>query len=181
VSRKVEADAVVDDLDDLLTLLGLERPGREIDIRRERMECSPARDLIVALNAELSGRYAEDGTMEQFSLQQEEVAQGRGAFVVAYVDGQPRGCGAIRLIDPDTAEVKRMYVEPVARGLGVGRRVLDALEAEARALGVGKMVLETGPRQPEALALYSRAGFSTIGAFGEHVNSPLSIFLGKTL
>jgi ribosomal-protein-alanine N-acetyltransferase len=112
----------------------VEQPHK-IEIRNERIDSSPAKDLILALNAELSERYAEDGTMEHFRLEPGEVAPGRGAFLVVYVSGKPRGCGAIRLINPDTAEVKRMYVEPSARGLGLGRRVLDSLEAEARALG----------------------------------------------
>ena len=89
------------------------------------------------------------------------------------------GCGAIRRLDADTAEIKRMYVEPGARGQGVGRAVLAALEAEGRRLGVTRIMLETGERQVEALALYSRAGFVRIPAFGEYVASPLSLCMGK--
>ena len=133
------------------------------------------------MNAEISSRYPEEGTANHFRLDADEVAQGRGAFFIAYVVDRPLACGAIRLLDADTAEIKRMYVEPSTRGLGLGRRVLDALETEARILGVKKIVLETGPRQPEAIALYSRAGFLEIAAFGEYENSPLSMCMGKKL
>ena len=114
----------------------------------------------------------------------DEVAEGRGAFFVAYIDGQPVGCGAVRRIEPTVAEIKRMYVAPAARGRGVGRRILVELEAEARQLGVRRLVLETGPRQPEAIALYARAGFVEIPLFGEYLNTPhpeLSVCMAKDL
>ena len=85
-------------------------------------------------------------------------------------DGTPIGCGALRPLDePGTAEVKRMYVVPAARGRGVSRLVLTGLEAEARARGWTTLRLETGPRQPEAVGLYTRAGYRPIGAFGHYV------------
>lgn len=152
----------------------------EIDVRREELGSPVALALIAALNAELSARYPEPGA-NHFRLDADEVAPGRGSFVVAYAGDTPVGCGAIRRLDPGTAEVKRMYVAPAARGQGVGRTVLARLETEARAMGITRMVLETGARQPEAIALYSRAGYAPIPAFGEHLDSPLSVCLGKTL
>jgi GNAT superfamily N-acetyltransferase len=77
-----------------------------------------------------------------------------------------------------------MYVAPTARGLGVGRQILNALEAEARRLGARRLVLETGPRQPEALALYAHAGFTQIPLFGEYLDTPhpdLSVCMAKDL
>jgi GNAT superfamily N-acetyltransferase len=109
------------------------------------------------------------------------VAEGRGAFVVARVGGQPAGCGAIRRIAADTGEIKRMYVAPALRGQGIGARVLATLEAEARGLRLSRIVLETGARQPEALGLYRRAGYVEIPAFGEYVGSPLSVCMEKRL
>ena len=101
---------------------------------------------------------------------------------MAYADGAPVGCGAVRLLDGDDAEVKRMYVVPSARGRGVGRALLAALESEARSLGAGRLVLETGIRQTEALALYRRAGFVDIPAYGEYAASPgTSVCLAKGL
>lgn len=137
--------------------------------------------LITALNAELSGAYSEAGA-NHFRLDPDEVADGRGAFFVARCAGEPVGCGAVRLLDAETAELKRMYVAPSTRGSGVGRRLLAALEQEARALGARRLVLETGIRQAAALALYRAAGFAPIPLYGEYLLSPAtSVCLGKTL
>ncbi len=152
----------------------------DTEVRREEITGLVAARLIRALNADLSARYPEEGA-NHFRLDPHEVADGRGAFLVAYVKGEPVGCGAIRRLDADTAEIKRMYVEPGARGQGMGRVLLGTLEAEGRGLGVKRLVLETGERQPEALALYSSAGFRRIPAFGEYVGSPLSVCMGKDL
>jgi putative acetyltransferase len=149
-------------------------------VRRERLDSLVAVALIGALNAELSARYPEEGATH-FRLDPEEVAPGRGAFVVAYLADEPAGCGAVRRIEAGIAELKRMFVAPARRGQGVGRAVLEALEAEARALGTTRLVLETGVRQPEALALYERAGFTRIPSFGEYVDSTLSVCLAKDL
>ena len=151
-----------------------------IEIRRENIQSAIAASLIMALNAELTIRYPEEGATH-FRLDGDEVAEGRGAFLVASIDGKPTGCGAIRRLDADTAEVKRMYVAPDARGKGVGHAILTALEAESRRLGVRRILLETGVRQQEALALYSKVGFHPIPAYGEYVHSPLSICMSKTL
>ena len=152
----------------------------ECEIRREDILSSVANTLIQSLNAELSERYPEDGA-NHFRLDPEEVAEGRGAFFVAYRDGHPLGCGAIRMLDADTAEIKRMYVAPGARGRGIGRVLLNSLESEARRLGARRLVLETGERQPEAVALYTRAGFARIPAFGEYIGSPLSVCMARIL
>ena len=149
-------------------------------IRRADISQSDAQSLIAALNAELSARYPEPGATH-FRLDADEVAEGRGAFLVAFMATRPVGCGAVRRIDSSMAEIKRMYVVPGARGKSIGRRILFALEDEARNLGATRLVLETGGRQPEALALYARAGFVRIPAFGEYVGSPLSICMEKIL
>jgi len=139
-----------------------------------------ARSLIEELNAELSRTYPEEGATH-FRLDPQEVAQGRGAFLVASRDGEPVGCGAVRRLEGRTAEVKRMYVRPQERGRGVGRALLAALEDEARAMGLSRLVLETGVRQKEAIALYQRCQFSVIAPFGEYVGSPLSVCMAKEL
>jgi len=156
-------------------------PGDDLRICRERVESLVAQDLIAALNAELLERYPEDGSADHFRLESHEVTPGRGSFLVAYEEAVPIGCGAVRRIEAGVAEVKRMYVAPAVRGRGVGRALLAALEAEARDLGATRLVLDTGPRQPEAIALYERAGFVHIEAFGEYEDHPLSVFMGKDL
>ena len=75
-----------------------------------------------------------------------------------------------------------MYVAPQVRGQGIGKAILARLEAEARALGLARLVLETGTRQTDALAFYSRAGFTEIPAYGEYLASPAtSVCLSKLL
>ena len=152
-----------------------------IEIRREPLDAPVSLALIGQLNAELSATYPEDGA-NHFQLDLDEVTPGRGAFVVLYRDEQPAGCGAVRRLDAGTAELKRMFVDAAQRGRGLGRALLETLEAEARALGVSRLVLETGTRQLQAVALYEAAGFQAIPLYGEYVTSPeTSLCLGKEL
>lgn len=162
----------------------------ELEILPEPLSGGVAARLIEALNAELSALYPEPGA-NHFSLEAEEVSPGNGIFLVARLSGRPLGCGALRRLR-DTAltqelgtrvgEVKRMYVAKEARGKGVGLALLSGLEAEARALGLNRIVLETGTRQTEAIALYSRAGFMEIPAYGEYVETSVtSVCMAKAL
>jgi putative acetyltransferase len=152
-----------------------------IRIVRTNLTAPVAHALIAALNMELTGAYPEPGATH-FGLEPGEVAAGQGTFVVVYRNDEAIGCGALRILEPGTAELKRMYIAPPVRGTGLGRRLLEALEAEARALGVRRLVLETGTRQTAALALYRRAGFTPIPLFGEYLRSPeTSVCLGKFL
>ena len=152
-----------------------------ITIARAELIADTSRALIESLNAELSGIYTTPGATH-FRLEPEEVTGARGAFLIVYHEGTPVGCGAVRLIDAGTAELKRMYVSPSLRGKGLGRRLVAALEAEARALGVRRLVLETGIWQAAALALYRGAGFKPIPLYGEYRRSAeTSVCLGKDL
>lgn len=85
--------------------------------------------------------------------------------------GAAVGCGALRALGNGTAEIKRMYVAPEARGRGVATAVLAALEEAARERGWTTLRLETGPLQPEAIALYTGAGYRRIPAFGGYVGA----------
>jgi putative acetyltransferase len=155
--------------------------GDSITIVRAELTDQVSRALIDALNAELLGTYPEPGATH-FQLDPEQVAEGRGVFLVLYHGPTPVGCGALRQLDDATAELKRMYVAVAYRGTGLGRRLLAALEGEARLLGVRRVVLETGIRQAAALALYRATGFQSIPLFGEYLRSPTtSICLGKEL
>lgn len=149
-------------------------------IRRADITSAVAATLIQELNAELSSRYPEEGSCH-FRLDADEVSEGRGAFLVATADSHPVGCGAVRRISQDQAEIKRMYVSPGVRGKGVGGALLAALEEEARGLGVKRIVLETGVRQPEAIALYRKFQFSEVPAWGEYAGTPLSVCMAKDL
>jgi putative acetyltransferase len=161
-----------------------------LEISPEILTSAAATALIGALNEELSARYPEPGATH-FRLDPHDVAPGIGVFLVARWLGRPVGCGALRRLTdpalmhelgPRVGELKRMYVAMDVRGRGIGQALLARLEAEASALGVDRLVLETGTRQTEALALYRRAGFTGIPAYGEYAASPdTSICLEKAL
>jgi putative acetyltransferase len=102
-------------------------------------------------------------------------------FFVARWERRTIGCGALVLARDGSAEIKRMFVLPQARGRGVGRRILRQLEDAARAEGVTVIRLETGIHQPEAIGLYRASGFVDIGPFGSYVADPLSRFMEKRL
>ena len=143
---------------------------------------SPDQPDVIALIAELdayqSSLYPPESThlLDLASLKQPNVL-----FIVARDAEQGAvGCGAI-VLGPDYGELKRMYVHPRARGMGVAKAVLAALESSAGAAGCTLLKLETGPLQPEALALYARSGFERRGPFGGYRDDPLSVFMQKRL
>jgi DNA-binding MarR family transcriptional regulator/predicted N-acetyltransferase YhbS len=92
----------------------------------------------------------------------------RGSFVIARLDGDPVGCGALRMIDAETAEVKRMWVAPSARGLGVASRMLRKLEAIAAGFGAKTVCLDTNRSLKEAQSLYKRQGYAEIARFNDN-------------
>lgn len=101
-------------------------------------------------------------------------------FVARQPDAALLGYGAV-VAQGDYAEIKRMYVAPAARGLKLGRRLLENLERRAAELGHACIRLETGIRQPEAIGLYRKAGYREIDPFGDYVPDPLSLFMEKRL
>jgi GNAT superfamily N-acetyltransferase len=139
----------------------------------EPLDGPEAQRLIAELDAHLQALYPPDENFLELPT--------ADLFLVARLDGAAVGCGAVRFIDAETAEVKRMYVAPRARRAGVGRKLLDELEAFARASGAARLVLETGERQQEALALYERGGFAMIPCFGEYAASKSSRCFEKVL
>jgi putative acetyltransferase len=152
-----------------------------IDIRRSTLASPEAVRLIAALNAELKAMFPEPGATH-FSLTSAQVDAGDGGFLVAYLDDAAVGCGAVRRLEGATAELKRMYVDPVVRGQGIGRALVEALEREARLLGMTKVVLETGTRLAPAIGLYEAMGYARIPLFGEYLLSPdTSVCFGKSL
>lgn len=152
-----------------------------LNIRRSTLTSPDGARLIVALNAELTAAFPEPGA-NHFSLSEQHVAAGAGAFLIAYLDDAPIGCGAVRRIDETTAEIKRMYVDPSVRGRGIARALVGALEREARILNVKTIVLETGTRLAAAIQLYESMGYARIPLVGEYLSSPeTSLCFGKSL
>ena len=113
----------------------------------------------------------------------------RPSATVALLDDEPVGMGgwrwrrdlAERFEGEAVAEIKRMFVSPVARGRGVARRVLGRLEESARADGVERFVLETGTMQPDAMGLYEATGYGPVVPFGHYARSPFVRCYGKHL
>jgi GNAT superfamily N-acetyltransferase len=101
--------------------------------------------------------------------------------VVAYDDGRPVGCGAIKEYAPDMTEVKRMYTAPECRGKGVASRILTELETWASEMGYDKCILETGRRQTEAIGLYHKNGYMIIPNYGQYDGIEDSVCFEKSV
>jgi GNAT superfamily N-acetyltransferase len=134
--------------------------------------------LIAQLLQEFGRRYGDDGPGDFLP---EQVLAPRAVFLLARLDGRAVGCGALRPLTEDVAEVKRMYVEPDARRRGIARRVLAELETFARRQGFVRLRLETGVLQPEALRLYETAGYYQIECYGYYRDDPRSVCFEKVL
>ena len=137
-----------------------------------------ARRLIEALDRLQTSLYpAESNHLDPIeTLERDNVT-----FLAAFVGEEVVGCGAVKRMPSGYGEIKRMYVEPGLRGRGVGSALMDGLESSLVARGIGLARLETGIRQPEALALYERRGYTRIPPFGDYPDDPLSVFFEKRL
>lgn len=144
------------------------------------LDAPESQELIGELNAELLSTNP-DPNEHFFALSAEQVAPGTGAFVVAWLDGVAVGCGAFRMIDATTAEIKRMFVRPAGRGSRIGAAILAELERRARVAGASRVALETSERLTAAVALYRRAGFTPCACWGEYAAAPDSSCYEKPL
>lgn len=134
--------------------------------------------LVSQLDIELSIRYATD--QEKFNLLNK--MDGSAKVVVAFKDNTAVGCGCFRPgEDSKEAEIKRMYVLPKSRGLGVANLILTELECWAKEEGYSIVKLETGIKQPEAIALYSKLGYTQIENYGPYKHIPVSVCMTKNL
>jgi putative acetyltransferase len=134
--------------------------------------------LIAELDAYQGGLYPAESN---HGIALDALAQKNVLFAVARNEsGQGVGCGAV-VLQPAHGEIKRMFVSPAQRGRGIAKALLAFLEAEAGRTGCELFMLETGTRQPEALALYDRAGYARRGPFANYTNDPLSVFMQKQI
>jgi GNAT superfamily N-acetyltransferase len=130
--------------------------------RREPLDGREARRLVEAFRREVIEYYPEWTPAVGPTALPEEFESPDGAFLIAYVDDEAVGCGGFKRLDPDTAEIKRMFVAQKVRGRGLGRRLLEELESGARAAGYTRIQLDTGDRLPAAIHLYRSAGYREI-------------------
>jgi GNAT superfamily N-acetyltransferase len=140
---------------------------------------------VEEVQLEYVARY---GSRDDTPLQPGYFEPPAGAFFVGYLDDVAVATGAWRrrtdveyVGTTACTELKRMYVAPAGRGLGLARAMLTHLEQTARAAGAEVMVLETGTEQPEALALYASSGYEPIAGFGYYRNSPLNRCLARRI
>ena len=146
----------------------------------ERFDSFDVQALVEAQQEEMRGRYAGVGDIGP-AREAHMFEPPDGVFLVTRAEGRAVACGGVCRFDAARAELKRMYVLPAARGNGLGRRLLEALEDEARQLGYTGIVLETGDKQPEALGLYLSAGYGPIPCYGVYASRTLSRCFEKTL
>lgn len=131
--------------------------------------------LVQLLDADLAKRDGED---HSFYAQFNTITVIKHV-IVAYEHEKPVGCGALKEQTPDAMEVKRMYVLPQNRKSGIARQILTELERWAYELGYPKCVLETGKRQPEAIALYTKCGYTVIPNYGQYIGIANSVCFEK--
>jgi GNAT superfamily N-acetyltransferase len=147
-----------------------------IEVRRVPATEAPATDLVAAMVDEVSEMYGRIDVPGAPTATPADFSPPGGGFVVLYEDGRPVAGGGVKGLDDEACEIKRMYVVPDARGRGIARQLLVALEDEARRLGYRIARLDTGAKQPVARAMYERAGYRPIGNFNAN---PFASFWGE--
>ncbi|MCU1488329.1 MAG: GCN5-related N-acetyltransferase [Actinomycetia bacterium] len=140
----------------------------------------PAADLIEAMVQEMDDLYGSRIDVDGMpSATPADFARPKGTFLVGHLDGVPVTGGGVKTLEPGLGEIKRMYVAPEARGQGIARTLLTALEDAARRLGHDRVRLDTGPDQPHAKALYETAGYVEIPNYND--NPKATYFAEKQL
>jgi len=139
-----------------------------VRIKPEAPDSADARQCLAAYFRELAVRF-ETGfdPAKAIPVNADEVTPPAGVFVIARLGGQPIGCGALKVKDRNIGEIKRMWVRADARGLGVGRRLLETLETLAREFGLRTLRLDTNHTLKEAQALYRTCGYREVEPFND--------------
>ncbi|WP_092987702.1 GNAT family N-acetyltransferase [Rhizobium sp. NFR03] len=147
-----------------------------LDIRKEPPRQPEVIDLLNQSDVYAQSLYPAESNhlVDLETLEKPEVS-----FLVARHNGTIIGCCALVAAGDGSGEIKRMFVDPKARGMRAGRSLLDAVEQTARDAGLTTVRLETGIYQPEAISLYRRAGYRDIEPFGSYKPDPLSLFMEK--
>ncbi|TPI61539.1 GNAT family N-acetyltransferase [Mesorhizobium sp. B3-1-3] len=131
------------------------------------------------LNAYMSALYPAESN---HFASVETLRQPNVRFFGAKLNGEFVGCGGIVMEGKEYSEVKRIFVSNATRGLGIGRKLIEALAEASLKEGITLMRLETGISQPEALALFAVCGFTRCGSFGDYpADDPYSVFMDRVL
>ena len=149
-----------------------------LTIERADFASEQSQSLLAELWREIDELYGNETPSNSTLAGMDEE---RVAFVITRLNHEPVGCGAIRPLDDNVAEVKRVFVRPDYRGRGIARAIMHELEQLARDRGFSEIWLETGLRQPAAVRLYESLGYTRIADFGDYKDDPLSVCYGKRL
>lgn len=133
--------------------------------------------LVKSLDADLSIRNGDEHSFYSQFNKLDKIKH----VVVAYEYDEPAGCGAIKQYASDTMEVKRMFVMLARRRKGIAAKILAELEKWAAELSYTKCILETGKKQPEAIELYKKNGYTPIPNYGQYIGVGNSICFEKKL
>jgi len=150
-----------------------------ITIVEARPDSTDAVQLITELDAQLAGQPYPPESRHAFNI--DKLLREDVAFFVTQYAGQPAGCGGLKLFGSEYGEIKRMYVRPDYRGLGLGKAMLNHLAEYARERQVSVLRLETGIYQTAAISLYEGFGFQRRPPFGEYKDDPLSVYCEKAI
>lgn len=147
----------------------------EITIQAERPDTPDAVKLIDELTEHLSIGYPPE---HRFGYSVQKMIDQGVQFYLVRVDGKAAGCGGVQIFDevPKYGEIKRMYVRPEFRGLGIAKKILKQLQTYTEESGATLFRLETGRAQGEAIGLYKKWGFVEVGPFGDYQATPNNVF-----
>jgi len=140
-----------------------------VEVALEAPDSADARSCLDQYFRELAARF-ETGydPSRDNSARDDDMTPPAGFFVIARLDGDPVGCGALKRVAEAVGEIKRVWTAPSARGLGVARRMLRRLEAEAREIGLMTLRLDTNRALKEAHALYRAEGYREVAPFNDN-------------
>jgi len=147
-------------------------------ISLESPDTPDARMLIDELETHLAPLYPQEN---RFGYSVDKLIQQGVAFFIARQDGVPAGCGGVQFFGTEYGELKRMFVRPQFRGLGLGKLMLEHLENHTREHNIPLLRLETGIHQKEAIGLYERMGYTSCPPFGDYIATPLNVFFEKRI
>jgi pimeloyl-ACP methyl ester carboxylesterase/GNAT superfamily N-acetyltransferase len=139
--------------------------GLGISVRDEPFDTPESTALVSDYVAEIKAMYPEWTPDVPPRMDAGDVEPPDGRWLIAYRDGHAVGCAGLKRLDERTAEIKRIYVEPEARGAGVARALITGLEAAAREAGYDTIRLDTGAKQHASVALFRSAGYAPIADY----------------
>lgn len=137
----------------------------DIEVREEPFDTPTSARLVADYVAEIRAMYPEWSPNVPPRMTGEDVEPPSGRWLVAYRNGLAVGCAGLKRIEERTAEIKRIYVVPAARRLGVAQALIDGLEAAARDAGYDTVRLDTGAKQPASVALFNSSGYEQIADY----------------